>query len=188
VFSVGRLVSRRCHNISAMRRFVPGSSQNRTWSVTPSGSQFESSTVEQGRGHVFPHPIDSGRLASILALEAFTQPFRIAEQPHQGVEPHPRLFACHPCETLKFGCHGQSPLGVGPCLALALSQTATPLLGPHYQASSLSGRRRRPAGLASVRRSNRAYSCPVHGFHRAVLTKVQGRNQGDQLHQPVLAV
>ena len=37
-----RLVSRRCHNISAMRRFVPGSSQNRTWSVTPSGSQPES--------------------------------------------------------------------------------------------------------------------------------------------------
>jgi hypothetical protein len=33
-------------------------------------------------------------------------------------------------------------------------------------ASSLSGRRRRPAGLASVRRSNRAYGFPVHGFHR----------------------
>jgi hypothetical protein len=94
----------------------------------------------RGRGSsdvVLPHPIDSGRLASVLALEAFTQPLRFAEQPHQGREPRPRLFTCHPCETLEFGCHGQSPLGVGPCLALALSQTATPLLGPRYQASSL---------------------------------------------------
>jgi|AVFP01.1.fsa_nt_gi hypothetical protein len=31
-----------------MHRFVPGSSQNRTWSVTPSGSQPESFAVEQG--------------------------------------------------------------------------------------------------------------------------------------------
>jgi hypothetical protein len=31
-----------------MHRFVPGSSLERTWSVTPSGSQPESFAVEQG--------------------------------------------------------------------------------------------------------------------------------------------
>jgi hypothetical protein len=61
----------------------------------------------------------------------------VKQQPHQGGEPRLRFFARHQCETLKFGCHGQSPLGVGPCVALALSQTATPLLDPHYRASSL---------------------------------------------------
>lgn len=37
-------------NISAVHQFVPGSSQNRTWSVTPSGSQLESSTSARDRG------------------------------------------------------------------------------------------------------------------------------------------
>jgi hypothetical protein len=36
-----------------------------------------------------------------------------------------------------FSCHGQSPLGVGPCIRSTLSQTATPLLGPHYRVSTL---------------------------------------------------
>jgi hypothetical protein len=40
-------------------------------------------------------------------------------------------------ETREHGCHGQNPLGVGPCFTLALSQAATPLLDPHYQASTL---------------------------------------------------
>ncbi len=39
-----RLVSRRCHIISTIDPLPPGPSQNRTWCVTPSGSQFESST------------------------------------------------------------------------------------------------------------------------------------------------
>jgi hypothetical protein len=56
VFSVCRLVSRRCHAISPIRRFVPGSSQNRTWSVTPSGSQFESFPIGWAQ-----RPIDSRR-------------------------------------------------------------------------------------------------------------------------------
>ena len=49
----------------------------------------------------------------------------------------PDMTAHHQCETLKFGCHGQSPLGVGPCVALALSQTATPSLRSHYRESTL---------------------------------------------------
>ena len=36
-----------------------------------------------------------------------------------------------------FSCHGQGPLGVGPCIRSTLSQTATPLLGPHYRVSTL---------------------------------------------------
>ena len=41
----------------------------------------------------------------------------------------------------------------------------------------LSGRRRRPLGLASVRRSNGSYSFPVSRFHKGVSSKVQGRNE-----------
>jgi hypothetical protein len=91
---------RRCHAISAIGRFVPGSSQNRTWSVTPSGSRFESST----KG--WDHPINSGRLPSVLSLEAFAQPFGLVQQSHQGVEPHPRFNARLLCETLKSCGHG----------------------------------------------------------------------------------
>ena len=40
-------------------------------------------------------------------------------------------------ETRGHGCHGQSPLGVGPCFTRALSRAATPLLDPHYRASQL---------------------------------------------------
>ena len=40
-------------------------------------------------------------------------------------------------ETRERQCHGQSPLGVGPCFTPALSRAATPLLDPHYQASQL---------------------------------------------------
>ena len=75
VFSVCRLVSRRCHAITALRQFVPGSSQNRTWSVTPSGSQFESSTA--GLGYC---PIDLG--TSILS-----------ERPLAFVSPHQDVHA-----------------------------------------------------------------------------------------------
>ncbi len=86
---------------------------------------------------VFSYPIDSGRLVSFLSLEAFAQALGVEQQPHQRIEPLSQLLARHQCETLKFGCHGQNPLGVGPCVAFALSQTATPLLDPHYRASSL---------------------------------------------------
>ena len=58
-----------------------------------------------------------------------------------------------------------------------------PLCSP---TSQLSGRRRRPLGLASVRRSNGSYSFPVSRFHKGVSSKVQGRNQGDQAYKPVL--
>ena len=40
-------------------------------------------------------------------------------------------------KTRERQCHGQNPLGVGPCFTLALSRAATPLLDPHYQASQL---------------------------------------------------
>ena len=43
--------------------------------------------------------------------------------------------------------------------------------------SSLSGRRRRPEGLTSVRRSNGPYGFPVGRFHKGVSWRVQGRNQ-----------
>ena len=49
-------------------------------------------------------------------------------------------------------------------------------------------RRRRPVGLASVRRTNGSYSFPVSRFHRGVLPKVQGRNQCNQFHQPEIPV
>jgi hypothetical protein len=45
----------------------------------------------------------------------------------------------------------------------------TPSLHRHYSASTVSGRRRRPARLASVRRSNPACSFPVLGFHKGCL-------------------
>ena len=114
MFSVCRLVSRRCHKISAMRRFSPGSSQNRTWSVTPSGSQPESSTVERGQQPFLPHRLRA-----------------------PGVRPGARSFLLPSCERRKFRYHGQSPHGVGPCFACAFSQAATPLLDPHYRASAL---------------------------------------------------
>ena len=118
--SVCRMVSRLCRKISAMRRFVPGSSQNRTWSVTPSGSQPESFAVEQGS--------ESSALST----------------PHQTasatVEGFPRTALGQPRqlrETRECQCHGESPLGVGPCFTLTLSRAATTLLDPHYQASQL---------------------------------------------------
>ncbi len=51
------------------------------------------------------------------------------------------------------------------------SRTEAPLLRRHYPASSLSGRRRRPAGLTSVRLSNGSYSFPVSRFHEGVSKK-----------------
>ena len=82
----------------------------------------------------------------------------------------------------------------GACFGLPASPRARPLappappgLTPHCSsASRLSGRRRRPEGLASVRRSNGPYGFPVSRFHKGVSTKVQGRNQRDQAYQPVL--
>jgi len=41
------------------------------------------------------------------------------------------------CEMNKFGCHAQSPLGVGACFPYSLSQTGAPLLPQHYPRSSL---------------------------------------------------
>jgi len=55
---------------------------------------------------VFSYPIDSGRLASFLSLEAFTQALGVKQQTHQGIEPLSQPLACHQCETLKLGCHG----------------------------------------------------------------------------------
>ena len=49
----------------------------------------------------------------------------------------PRERARQLRETRERRCHGQSPLSVGPCFTRALSQAATPLLDPHYRASSL---------------------------------------------------
>ncbi len=37
----------------------------------------------------------------------------------------------------EMSCHGQSPLGVGLCIGRTLSQTTTPVLGPHYRVSTL---------------------------------------------------
>ena len=103
-----------------MRRLVPGPSQNRTWSVTPSGSQPESFTVEQGSN---PAPcrlrIDGTRRSAGLC----------AHRPEGG--------ARQLRETRERRCHGQSPHGVGPCFTLALSRAATPLLDPRYRASTL---------------------------------------------------
>ena len=49
----------------------------------------------------------------------------------------PQAPAHQPSETRGLGSHGQRHLSVGPCITHALSQTATPLLGPHYRASTL---------------------------------------------------
>ena len=49
----------------------------------------------------------------------------------------PRERARQLRETRERRCHGQNPLSVGPCFTRALSQAATPLLDPHYRASSL---------------------------------------------------
>ena len=124
-----RLVSRRCHNISAMCRFVPGSSQNRTWSVTPSGSQSESSTKGWDSGLAIPHRLRAP------SFRPGARSFRAA--PRGRSEPHVRLAARLVCQTLQSRGHGQSPLSVGPCFPARHLQTATPLLRPHYRASPL---------------------------------------------------
>ena len=48
---------------------------------------------------------------TLMARESLAQTLGVEQQPHQGGEPRLRLFARHPCETLKFSGHGQSPLG-----------------------------------------------------------------------------
>ena len=78
-------------------------------------------------------------------------------------------------------------LGFGTESAPSVRRPADDL--PHSrEPEDLSGRRRRPAGLASVRRSNGSYGFPVSRFHKGVSSKVQGRNQRDQFDKPVLAV
>jgi len=79
---------------------------SRTWCVTPSGSQPEAFAVEQGS------------VSSTLST------------PHRRLRPRRRgcraLFrARQRRETREHRCHGQSPLGVGPWVTLALSRAAT---------------------------------------------------------------
>jgi len=56
---------------------------------------------------------------------------------HRAFRAPPKDGAHRLRETRGHRCHGQNPHGVGPCFTRALSQAATPLLDPHYQASSL---------------------------------------------------
>jgi len=72
-----------------------GSSQNRTWSVTPSGSQPEAFAVEQGR--------ESSALSTPRARLAPQR--RVVRAPPPG---RPRRRR----ETREPHCHGQNPLGV----------------------------------------------------------------------------
>ena len=64
-----------------------------------------------------------------------------------------------------------SPLSTALSSFLRSSRTKAPSLHPRYQVSPLSGRRRRPAGLTSVRLSNGSYSFPVSRFHQGVSKK-----------------
>src|SRR6266436_7179605 len=50
VFSVCRLVSRRCHNISAIHQLRLKPSQNRTSGLPTSGSSFNHSALQKGSG------------------------------------------------------------------------------------------------------------------------------------------
>jgi hypothetical protein len=50
VFSVCRLVSRRCHNISAIHQLCLTPSQNRTSRCPPSGSSFNLSALQKDAG------------------------------------------------------------------------------------------------------------------------------------------
>ena len=50
VFSVCRLVSRRCHNISAIHQLCLKPSQNRTSGFPTSGSSFNHSALQKGSG------------------------------------------------------------------------------------------------------------------------------------------
>jgi hypothetical protein len=93
---------------------------SRTWSVTPSGSRPEPFAVEQGS--------ESSALSAPRVR--LPPPRRACRAPSQGRARRRR-------ETRGHGCHGQSPLGVGPCFTRALSRAATPLLDPHYRASQL---------------------------------------------------
>ncbi len=76
-------------------------------------------------------------LYSLFGARSSRAALRVEQQTHQGVEPYPRLRTRSLCETNKSRCHGHSPLSVGPCIPYSLSQADTPLLGPHYQTSSL---------------------------------------------------
>ena len=64
-----------------------------------------------------------------------------------------------------------SPLSTALSSFLRSSRTKAPSLHPRYQVSPLSGRRRRPAGLTSVRLSNGSYSFPVSRFHEGLSKK-----------------
>jgi hypothetical protein len=74
----------------------------------------------------------TGKRSGALSTPHRRQPpqCRASRAPPQG---QPRQLR----ETRERQCHGQNPLGVGPCFTLALSRAATPLLDPHYQASQL---------------------------------------------------
>ena len=136
-----------CHDSSLPRyRSEHKMQTNRSLRINSSG-QFEIYTQTIGQVRYsrvqtlrivrFPYPIYSGRFLPILALEACVQPLGLEQQTHQGVEPSPRRRKRSLCETNKSCCHGHRPLSVGPCLPYSLSQTGTPLLGLHYQTSSL---------------------------------------------------
>mgnify|MGYP000049663395 CR=1 FL=1 len=134
VFSVCRLVSRRCHNISTMYPLAPAPHRTGRGALHhPAPSLSHPLRM----GIKISYPIHPGRLPSILALEAGTQSLRIKEQPHQRGKSLPPKLARPLCETSKSCGHGLNPHCVGPCFPYPFSQTGTPLLHPRYQASSL---------------------------------------------------
>jgi len=86
------------------------------------------------------------------------------------------------------------------CMAYATSSLCALLLTPSSAPSfwdsmgitpftPLSGRRRRPAGLTSVRRSNRTCSFPASSFHKGTpVAQVKRRNQFNKVHKTHLAI
>ena len=85
----------------------------------------------------FAYSVDAGGFVSCLAVKAFAQPLRVAQQPHQRVVTGLRGFLCPLCEVNKWWGHAHSPLGVGACFPYSLSQTDAPSLPPNYPRSSL---------------------------------------------------
>ena len=111
-----RLVSRRCHAISPIRRLFPAPRRTGLGVLHHPAPSLSPSRLDS------PRTLNSRRYTSKDALRLRACPAAPARQPS---------------ETRGLGAHGQSPLSVGPCITLALSQTATPLLRPHYRESTL---------------------------------------------------
>ena len=144
-----------------------GSCRSHTGRSSSDGNGASADAVRVA-GVARPRPLPAGRRTW---RQACSRPAACACRPGLRSFLHslPFAFACAGSSSLE---HNAGVLGTAtPGVLRAfphLSSPEVPSLRQRYPASPVSGRRRRPAGLASVRRSNGPYSFPVSRFHEGV--------------------